>query len=91
MHVLSAARHAVLPPVCSTVHLNVLHFNFCAMPHCYVLPVLGVLLTSYVDKDDIFHVVKAVVAAQRDYGRRDNRKQARLKYLVAEWGVDRFR
>lgn len=46
---------------------------------------------GYVDKDDIFHAVKAIVAAQRDYGRRDDRKQARLKYLVNEWGIDRFR
>lgn len=46
---------------------------------------------GYVDKDDIFHAVKAIVAAQRDYGRRDNRRQARLKYLVHEWGIDRFR
>lgn len=45
----------------------------------------------FVEADDIFHAVKAVVAVQRDYGRRDNRKQARLKYLVAEWGIDRFR
>ena len=46
---------------------------------------------SYVHKDDLFHAVKAIVATQRDYGRRDNRKQARLKYLVHEWGIDRFR
>ncbi len=43
------------------------------------------------DKDDLFHAVKAIVAVQRDYGRRDNRKQARLKYLIDEWGVERFR
>lgn len=35
--------------------------------------------------------VKAIVATQRDYGRRDDRRQARLKYLVHEWGVDKFR
>nr|QPT54870.1 ferredoxin-sulfite reductase [Scenedesmus acutus] len=46
---------------------------------------------GYVDKDDIFHAIKAIVATQRDYGRRDDRKQARLKYLVDEWGVDKFR
>jgi sulfite reductase beta subunit-like hemoprotein len=46
---------------------------------------------GYVDKDDIFHAVKAIVAAQRDYGRRDLRNQARLKYLLDEWGVDKFR
>jgi len=35
--------------------------------------------------------VKAIVATQRDYGRRDDRRQSRLKYLVHEWGVDKFR
>lgn len=30
---------------------------------------------GYVDKDDIFHAIKAIVATQRDYGRRDDRKQ----------------
>jgi len=42
-------------------------------------------------QEDIFHAVKAIVAVQRDYGRRDDRKQARLKYLVSEWGIDKFR
>ena len=46
---------------------------------------------GYVDKDDIFHAVKAIVAVQRDYGRRDDRAQARLKYLVDDWGVPKFR
>ncbi|CAD7701538.1 unnamed protein product [Ostreobium quekettii] len=46
---------------------------------------------GYVDKDDVFHVVKAIVATQRDYGRRDDRKMARMKYLVASWGLDKFR
>lgn len=32
---------------------------------------------GYVDKDDIFHAIKAIVATQRDYGRRDDRKQVR--------------
>lgn len=46
---------------------------------------------GYVDKEDIFHAIKAIVSTQRDYGRRDDRRQARLKYLVHEWGIDRFR
>jgi sulfite reductase (ferredoxin) len=46
---------------------------------------------GYVDKDDIFHAVKAVVATQRDYGRRDDRKRSRLKYLVNDWGIEKFR
>jgi len=46
---------------------------------------------GFVPADDIFHIVKAIVAVQRDYGRRDDRKQARLKYLIHDWGVDKFR
>ena len=46
---------------------------------------------GFVGKEDIFHVVKAIVATQRDYGRRDDRKQSRLKYLVNDWGIDKFR
>eukprot|EP00891_Asterochloris_glomerata_P004858 jgi/Astpho2/4858/fgenesh1_pm.00069_%23_5_t len=46
---------------------------------------------GFVPAEDIFHVMKAIVATQRDYGRRDDRKQARLKYLVNEWGLDKFR
>jgi sulfite reductase (ferredoxin) len=42
-------------------------------------------------QEDIFHAIKAIIATQRDYGRRDDRKQARLKYLVSEWGIDKFR
>ena len=46
---------------------------------------------GYVDKDDIFDLIKAIVATQRDYGDRVNRRQARMKYLINDWGVDKFR
>ncbi|GAB4817544.1 hypothetical protein N2152v2_004590 [Parachlorella kessleri] len=46
---------------------------------------------GFVPAADVFHLVKAVVATQRDYGRRDVRNQARLKYLIHEWGLDKFR
>jgi sulfite reductase (ferredoxin) len=36
-------------------------------------------------------LVKAIVATQRDYGDRANRRHARMKYLLEEWGVDKFR
>ncbi len=45
----------------------------------------------YVAKDDVYDVVKAIVAAQRDYGDRTDRRHARLKYLIHDWGVDKFR
>lgn len=46
---------------------------------------------GYVDKDDIYDLVKAIVATQRDYGDRRNRRHARMKYLIHEWGVERFK
>ncbi|CAI5484057.1 unnamed protein product [Closterium sp. Yama58-4] len=46
---------------------------------------------GYVAAEDVLYAVKAIVATQRDYGRRDDRKQARLKYLIRDWGIDRFR
>ncbi|WP_414564089.1 MULTISPECIES: sulfite reductase, ferredoxin dependent [unclassified Anabaena] len=45
----------------------------------------------YVDKDDVYNLVKAIVATQRDYGDRTDRRHARLKYLINDWGVDKFR
>ncbi|QOV24137.1 sulfite reductase, ferredoxin dependent [Anabaenopsis elenkinii] len=45
----------------------------------------------YVGKDDVYDLVKAIVATQRDYGDRTERRHARLKYLIHEWGVDNFR
>ncbi|MBW4619029.1 MAG: sulfite reductase, ferredoxin dependent [Cyanosarcina radialis HA8281-LM2] len=45
---------------------------------------------GYVDKDDVYDLVKAIVATQRDYGDRTNRRHARMKYLVEDWGVERF-
>lgn len=45
----------------------------------------------YVDKEDVYDIVKAIVATQRDYGDRTDRRHARLKYLIHDWGVDKFR
>ncbi|WP_413164964.1 sulfite reductase, ferredoxin dependent [Capilliphycus salinus ALCB114379] len=46
---------------------------------------------GYVDKADIYDFVKAVVATQRDYGDRNNRRHARMKYLLHDWGVEKFK
>jgi sulfite reductase (ferredoxin) len=44
----------------------------------------------YVSKDDVYDLVKAVVATQRDYGDRTDRRHARLKYLMHEKGIEWF-
>ncbi len=46
---------------------------------------------GYVAKDDIYDLVKAIVATQRDYGDRQQRRHARMKYLIHDWGLDKFR
>ncbi|MGA7936106.1 MAG: sulfite reductase, ferredoxin dependent [Kovacikia sp.] len=46
---------------------------------------------GYVDQADVYDLVKAIVATQRDYGDRTDRRHARMKYLLEDWGVERFR
>lgn len=45
----------------------------------------------FVEPHELVEVAKAVIAVQRDYGNRENRKRARLKYVLAERGVEWFR
>jgi sulfite reductase (ferredoxin) len=44
-----------------------------------------------VAEEHVLPVVQAIVEVQRDHGNRENRKLARLKYLVERWGIERFR
>ncbi len=46
---------------------------------------------GYIDKADVYDLVKAIVATQRDYGDRTNRRHARMKYLIHDWGVAKFK
>ncbi|HTL89796.1 MAG TPA: NADPH-dependent assimilatory sulfite reductase hemoprotein subunit, partial [Leptolyngbya sp.] len=46
---------------------------------------------GYVAKADIYDLVKAIVATQRDYGDRSDRRKSRMKYLLEAWGVEKFR
>ena len=46
---------------------------------------------GYVTKEDIFDFIKAIVATQRDYGDRSDRRHARMKYLLHDWGVEKFK
>ncbi|CCI34085.1 sulfite reductase [Microcystis aeruginosa NIES-1211] len=46
---------------------------------------------GYVDKEEVYDLVKAIVATQRDYGDRGERRHARMKYILEEWGVEKFR
>jgi sulfite reductase (ferredoxin) len=60
-------------------HGNASTFPYLAKPICYV-PARAVLNTA-----------EAVVKLFRDHGNRADRKRARIKYVVHDWGVDKFR
>lgn len=53
-------------------------------------PLLAQQLDLFVRPEQVLPVVKAVAAIYRDHGCRKNGRQARLKYLVADWGAERF-
>ena len=60
-------------------HGNHNTFPHLARPICYV-PAGAVVMAA-----------EAVVRLFRDHGNRADRKRARIKYLVHDWGVDKFR
>ena len=54
-------------------------------------PMLAKRLGVWVPLDEVPDVWAGVVGIFRDYGYRRLRNRARLKFLVADWGVERFR
>ena len=47
-------------------------------------------LNMFVPQDRLLSVFAAVTGIFRDNGNRENRKKARLKFLVDDWGIERF-
>jgi sulfite reductase (ferredoxin) len=45
----------------------------------------------FVTPEQALDVAVAVVKVQRDFGNRTDRKVARLKYLIADWGIEKFK
>ncbi len=54
-------------------------------------PMLAQRLGTWVSLEDVPEVWKGVVSIFRDYGYRRLRTRARLKFLLADWGVEKFR
>src|SRR6056297_4168 len=46
---------------------------------------------AFASPEQVVDVAKAVIMVQRDFGNREDRKTARMKYLIADWGIDKFR
>ena len=45
----------------------------------------------FVEEADVLKLVTAIVKVQRDFGNRENRKRARMKYLIHDRGLDWFK
>ena len=45
----------------------------------------------YIPADQLLPTAEAVVKLFRDHGNRADRRRARIKYLVHDWGVEKFR
>ena len=54
-------------------------FPFLAVPLCYV------------DRAGVLEIGEAVLKVFRDFGNRSDRKRARLKYIIHDWGMPAFR
>ena len=54
-------------------------FPFLAVPLCYV------------DREQTLEIGEAVLKVFRDFGNRSDRKRARLKYIIHDWGLPAFR
>lgn len=46
---------------------------------------------GHVDPDQVVPLVRAVAEVFRDHGDRSDRRHARLKYLIEDWGTEAFR
>jgi sulfite reductase (ferredoxin) len=60
-------------------HGNPNTFPMLARPICWIEP------------DQVLQAAQGVIRLFRDHGNRGDRKRARLKYVVHDWGVERFR
>jgi sulfite reductase (ferredoxin) len=46
---------------------------------------------AWVTPDQVVSLSQAIISVQRDWGSRSNRRHARMKYLIADRGLDWFR
>jgi sulfite reductase (ferredoxin) len=54
-------------------------FPFLALPLCFI------------GRSDVLEMGEAILKVYRDFGNRSDRKRARLKYIIHDWGIPAFR
>jgi ferredoxin-nitrite reductase len=53
-------------------------------------PILAKTVDIFVRPEEVLKVAVAVATIFRDYGYREKRNHARLKFLIANWGIEKF-
>jgi sulfite reductase (ferredoxin) len=46
---------------------------------------------AFIQPEQVLGVAEAIVKVQRDFGNREDRKRARMKYLIHDWGLPTFK
>ena len=91
------ARQDVVHEINDLAFIGVEHPELGPGFECYVggglstNPMLAQSLGAFVTLEQVPDVWAGVVRIFRDYGYRRLRNRARLKFLVAEWGIEKFR
>ena len=89
--------HDVVPEVNDISFVGVVHpehgpgFDLWVGGGLSTTPMLAQRVGAWSPLDEVHLAWKGVVSIFRDYGYRRLRNRARLKYLVADWGIDKFR
>jgi ferredoxin-nitrite reductase len=53
-------------------------------------PVIAKEINAFIAVEQVQKVIEAVATIFRDYGYRNNRNRARLKFLIEDWGIEKF-
>ncbi|ONI73606.1 sulfite reductase [Kribbella sp. ALI-6-A] len=89
--------HDVVPEVNDISFVGVVHpehgpgFDLWVGGGLSTTPMLAQRVGAWIPLDEVHLAWKGVVSIFRDYGYRRLRNRARLKYLVADWGMEKFR
>ncbi len=81
---------AFVPAVKAIDGQSVLGFHVLAGGGLSAKPALAVKLDVFVLPEQVLSVAIAVATIFRDYGYRESRHHARLKYLLQDWGKEKF-
>ncbi|WP_112240047.1 nitrite/sulfite reductase [Kribbella monticola] len=89
--------HDVVPEVNDISFVGVVHpehgpgFDLWVGGGLSTTPMLTQRVGAWIPLEEVHLAWKGVVSIFRDYGYRRLRNRARLKYLVADWGIEKFR